>query len=134
VNSYREPEYDDTVCACGQKLLDKVEPWTWQFHGFCHVGCAASCVEPFDVRGTEPVVELARMGGSRGPGFEESLIRDWRRELRATPDGILWLAKRKGSDDQTRASDESWAWRVCLTDTRGTFVRGLAFRLTRRQR
>jgi hypothetical protein len=43
---------------------------------------------------------------------------------------MLWLAKRHGTDDQTRASADSWAWRVYLTDTRGSFVRCLAFRLT----
>jgi hypothetical protein len=131
MNSYREPEYDDTVCACGKKLPETVTPYTWQDHGFCSLACAVACHEPIDLHGTEPVLELARMGTNRGPGFEEYLIREWQRELRALPDGMLWLAKRHGPDDQTRASAESWAWRVFLTDTRGTFTpRCLAFRLT----
>jgi hypothetical protein len=135
MHSYREPAYDDTVCACGRKLPETVEPWTWLDHGFCSVACAVACHEPFDVRGIEPVLELARMGGGRGPGFEEDLIRDWRRQLRAAPERLLWLVKRHGPDDQTRASAESWAWRVYLTDQRGTVPpECLAFRLTRRMR
>jgi hypothetical protein len=129
--NYREPAYDDTVCDCGRPLPDTVHPWTWPDHGFCAVACAASCTGAFDVRGTEPVLELARLGTGRGPGFEESLIRGWREALTTIPHGLLWLAKRHGPDDPTRASAGSWAWRVYLTDTRGTVVpQCVAFRLT----
>lgn len=131
--TYREPDADDTVCACGHTLPETVQAWTWGDHGFCSLACAVACPRSFDLRGTALVLELARMGAGRGPGFEEDMIRDWRRELRAVPDGMLWLAKRHGPDDQTRASADSWAWRVYLTDQRGTCVpQCLAFRLTRK--
>src|SRR4051812_42885639 len=128
--------YDDTVCvACSRRLVETPEPGTWQDHGFCGVGCAARVDHAFDVRGTDAVLELVRIGGGRGAGVEEALIRDWRRDLLAVPDGILWLAKRRGADDphvpQTWAC---WSWRVYLTNACGSVPpRCVAFRLSARE-
>jgi hypothetical protein len=79
--------YDDTV-ARGRTLPETVAPSTWPDHGFCALACG----------GGDHGVRRARHRAGGGAGAwetgrpaEEELIRQWRRELQATPDGMLGL-------------------------------------------
>lgn len=135
--AYRRDEaHEEDRCACGARLPATVTPLSWQDNGFCGAACAAAAAGPFTIRGTVPALELARMPGPLGPGFETALTDEWRARLQQSPGLILWLWKLRSEDDSAARTGavlfDRWSWRMHVTDPPGTFIECVAFRLTAR--
>ena len=69
--NYVEPAYDDDHCDCGAALpKESGGPDSWDFHGFCNMGCALMSLGGFTLTG-KPAIEMAEhCSRSGGPGFE----------------------------------------------------------------
>lgn len=112
MQSYREPDYDDTVCVtCEAKLPDDPHVDHWAFQGFCHFGCAARFPGSIDLMGA-PALALAQATGRLGgPGFERDYIRLWIDAAR--PDAPAFLKRIGDADQQHRnAPPNSWLWQL----------------------
>lgn len=109
--NYTEPSYDDTVCAgCGAPLpVEPGHPDTWDFHGFCHAGCAVAAGD-CTLTGA-PAVEMAERACQQGgPGFEQAIVRNW--IAGAVAHAPVMLTCSSADADTVGGSPQSWCWRL----------------------